>query len=52
MTIFDCLDKKNYPVGVIMIVSDNLMHITATQIIAHYSVNFDQIHKSFKLLAF
>ena len=37
-----------------MIVSDNfkLMRITATQIIAHYVVNFDQIHKSFKLLAF
>ena len=35
-----------------MIVSDNfkLMHIIATQKIAHYSVNFDQIQKSFTLL--
>ena len=37
-----------------MIVSDNfkLMRITATQKIAHYSVNFDLIHKSFTLLVF
>ena len=28
-----------------------LMRITATQMIAHYSVNFDPIHKSFELLA-
>ena len=28
------------------------MHITATQKIAHYSVNFDLIHKSFALLVF
>ena len=47
-----------YPVGVTKklktIVSDNfkLMHITATQKIAHYSVNFDLIHKSFALLVY
>ena len=37
-----------------MVVSDNfkLMRITATQKIAHYSVNFDLIHKSFALLVF
>ena len=37
-----------------MIISDNfkLMHIIATQKIAHYSVNFDQIQKSFTLLVF
>ena len=36
-----------------MKISDNfkLMHITATQIIAHYSVNFDPIQKSFKELS-
>ena len=28
------------------------MRITATQMIAHYSVNFDLIHKSFTLLVF
>ena len=28
------------------------MRITATQKIAHYSVNFDLIHKSFTLLVF
>ena len=28
------------------------MHITATQKIAQYSVNFDPIHKSFALLVF
>ena len=28
------------------------MRITATQKIAHYSVNFDLIHKSFALLVF
>ena len=27
------------------------MHITATQMIARYSVNFDPIHKSFERLA-
>ena len=27
------------------------MHITATQMIDHYSVNFDPIQKSFKVLA-
>ena len=34
-------------------ISDNfkLMRITATQIIAHYSVNFDPIQKSFKRLS-
>ena len=37
-----------------MIVTDKfkLMCITATQKIAHYSVNFDLIHKSFPLLVF
>ena len=37
-----------------MIVSDNfkLMRITATQKIAHYSIKFDLIHKSFALLVF
>ena len=37
-----------------MIVSNNfkLMCITATQMIAHYSVSFDLIHKSFTLLLF
>ena len=37
-----------------MIVSNNfkLMRTTATQKIAHYSVNFDLIHKSFALLVF
>ena len=37
-----------------MIVSDNfeLLHITAAQMIAHYSVNFDLIPQSFNLLAF
>ena len=36
-----------------MKISDNfkLMHITATQIIAPYSVNFDLIQKSFKRLS-
>ena len=29
-----------------------LISITATQMIAHYSVNFDLIHKFLKLLAF
>ena len=37
-----------------MIISNNfkLMRITATQTIAHYSVNFDLIHKSFTVLLF
>ena len=36
-----------------MKISDNfkLMHITASQIIAHYSVNSDLIQKSFKCLS-
>ena len=36
-----------------MKISDNfkLMHITATQIIAHYSISFDPIQKSFKALS-
>ena len=35
------------------IISDDfkLMRITATQMITHYSVNFDPIHKYFTLLA-
>ena len=35
------------------IVSNNFksMHITATQMIAHYSINFDPIQKSLEVLA-
>ena len=45
------------PVGMTnnqMKISDNfkLMCITATQMITHYSVNFNLIYKSFTLLAF
>ena len=37
-----------------MKISDNfkLLHITATQMIAYYSVNFDLIQKSFKRLSY
>ena len=56
--IFIAIASVFYPVGVTIksktIVSNNfkLMYITATQMIAHYSVDFDWIHKCFTLLAF
>ena len=46
-----------YPVGVTKDQKESLaiilnMRITATQMIAHYSVNFNLFHKSFALFVF
>ena len=47
-----------YPVGMIknqkrwLVIILKLLCIAATQMIAHYSINFDLIHKTFTLLVF